>query len=690
MLVYGPGQFFRTHKDSEKSDDMVATLVVTLPSSFRGGSLVIEHRGETVTSRGSKSRLSFVAFYADCPHEVRPVTKGYRVSLTYNLVLEGTDSAAGPGPSEGPIVDEVVVDTLADLLREHLTTPIPRRHRRPDEDLFRDPPDRLVFLLDHQYTERGLAWPRLKGEDAARAAALGTAAQRADCEVALALAEILEHRDCPVDDWGYDGAWYGGGRGRRWERNEDDEWYEDEPLPADDPDDYALGDLLDSSITLNRWIVAPGRRPETIHTRVSDEEACYATATKDLEPYASEYEGFMGNYGNTMDRWYRRAAVVLWARERAFVVRAEASPAWALRTLEKRIRAGAVPEAREMARSILPFWPHAVRSEGRRGLFGRAMLVAEGLDEPEPATALLDPFPVEALGASSAPAFAALLARYGEEWLRGLLSTWSARERHWKRELGQDDSTWLATLPRVVAVLCEAEPVAGSVAAGALLEDRWAWLRKEIEETHAILHPGRREPAVEAWSDPLLAFLEAAATAGAREVSDKAVGFLVQDDHERLLPCLMGVIRAAASSDSVTPETWDALGLGTLQAHCAGLLKTRLAAPSRAEGDWSLDFPGDCACELCVTLADFLTASDRTRLEWPLAKQGRRHIHEALDRHGLPVRHETRRSGRPYTLVLTKTEELVQRETARRRGWQDDVAWLADLETRRLQPKAGP
>jgi hypothetical protein len=126
---------------------------------------------------------------------------------------------------------------------------------------------------------------------------------------------------------------------------------------------------------------------------------------------------------------------------------------------------------------------------------------------------------------------------------------------------------------------------------------------------------------------------------------DEAVGFLLKDENEPLLPCLMRVIRAAASSDSVTPETWDACRLGTLRAHCVGLLETRLATPARADGDWSLDPPGDCTCEDCATLAGFLTAPDRTRLELPLAKPRRQHIHQALDRHGLPVRHETRRSG---------------------------------------------
>jgi hypothetical protein len=36
MLVYAPGQFFVEHQGSEKDDEMVGTLVVGLPSVFRG------------------------------------------------------------------------------------------------------------------------------------------------------------------------------------------------------------------------------------------------------------------------------------------------------------------------------------------------------------------------------------------------------------------------------------------------------------------------------------------------------------------------------------------------------------------------------------------------------------------------------------------------------------------------------
>ena len=54
------------------------------------------------------------------------------------------------------------------------------------------PPNRLVYLLDHEYTQRGLNWKRLKGVDAERAALLRAAAQRAGRQAVLALAEVKE------------------------------------------------------------------------------------------------------------------------------------------------------------------------------------------------------------------------------------------------------------------------------------------------------------------------------------------------------------------------------------------------------------------------------------------------------------------------------------------------------------------
>jgi hypothetical protein len=67
LLIYEPGQFYAPHQDPEKSDDMIATLVILLPSDFTGGEIVLSHHDRTITFRGSRPDLTFIAFYADWP-----------------------------------------------------------------------------------------------------------------------------------------------------------------------------------------------------------------------------------------------------------------------------------------------------------------------------------------------------------------------------------------------------------------------------------------------------------------------------------------------------------------------------------------------------------------------------------------------------------------------------------------------
>ncbi|CAK0758503.1 hypothetical protein CCP4SC76_3020006 [Gammaproteobacteria bacterium] len=110
LLIYEPGQFFSRHRDSEKCDGMVATLIVVLPIQHEGGNLVVEHQDEiTIYYSDTKGQnISFFAFYADCLHEVTTVNKGYRVALTYNLVLQPSNDGVTPK-----------FDTKQELSRNH-------------------------------------------------------------------------------------------------------------------------------------------------------------------------------------------------------------------------------------------------------------------------------------------------------------------------------------------------------------------------------------------------------------------------------------------------------------------------------------------------------------------------------------------------------------------------------------------
>lgn len=667
MLVYAPGQFFLPHRDSERDDDMVGTLVVTLPSSFQGGAFVIEHKGERVSYGGSKKKLFFVAFYADCRHEVRPVREGFRVVLTYNLRLRrnGIDELADGG----------VAESLQAELHTYFASPRPPRWHWQEDQPPREPPNRLVYLLDHAYTERSLAWQRLKGCDAARAATLRRAADLAGCEAVLALAEIQETWHCMESGW--DDSW--SRRHRRWQRDADDEWSEEDPQ-ADGPDDYDLLELIDGGITLDHWVTGTkeGRAEKDsapILTSVDDEEVCYSTPTVELAPYASEYEGYMGNYGNTMDRWYRRAAIVLWPQERTFAIRAEASPEWALDQIRRQIAAGEAEEARKMVGTLVPFWAASVSRRTGTDLPSHVLEVAKDLGEGQLATTLLEPFRVEDLRAENAPSWAALTRRYGAAWIGSVVARWNERSlRNFRQE--SDSMAWIAAFPSFCEALLAADEPASAGAARPLWSLSWDRLKERVEAVRNSSPRLFREGKKAELGPPILGILESAATLGEWDLSAEAVRHLSARVDEPFLSVMEYTLRQAA--ESLDEETREAIGLDVLEARTIEEFERLLAEPAREPDDWSIALPAGCDCELCGTLAEFLADADFQQLEWPIAEAKRQHVHRRIDAHALPVRHKTRRSGRPYTLVLTKTRDLFAFEASQRQRWQAALDWLSE------------
>jgi hypothetical protein len=616
MLVYGKGQFFLPHQDSEKHDEMVGTLVVSLPSAHTGGELVIDHAGESRAYRASKEELTLVAFYADCRHEVTPVRSRYRVTLTFNLLADAEHRALRAEPAT----------ELAQCLTEHFTTPATPRYGGRDLD----PPNRLVFLLDHEYTQRGLSWHRLKGADAKRAAQVRAAAEHAGCETVLALAEVKQTWDVqPSGGYGWD-----------------DYYDEDE-----DPADYQLTDLIDDEITLGWWTSPDGTGGEPISLYVPDHEVCATTPSAELAPYQSEYEGYMGNYGNTLDRWYRRAAIVLWPRDRAFTARAEAGSQWALHELRQRIETGDLQGARAAAESLAPFWN---KTGSQAGLLGAALDVAAGLGVAETATMLLQPFRVETLTPDHANGLAAA-GRYGQEWTRDVITGWFGSGHHH----GTGRHEWVEGLPGLCGALC----AAGSPEVARLLaQGAWHWLVDDLRSWTTIARAELRQPQLEMLSAPLTRLLEAADDTLRDEIITALRGL-----EDTVLECLMPALRSAG--------TRRAAGLDAVAQDCAQRLAAIIARPQRDGDDWSIAWTG-CRCDLCDTLGTFLGSRSQRTLEWPLATDGRRHVHTQIDSAGLPVRHHTRRQGRPYTLVLTKTDELFTRATTARHTAMTDLAWL--------------
>jgi hypothetical protein len=78
-------------------DGMFATLVLQLPSTFTGGEFVVTHGGVSRTfdlALDGDAALcpQYVCHYADCEHELKPVTSGHRLALVYSLCWADSSS----------------------------------------------------------------------------------------------------------------------------------------------------------------------------------------------------------------------------------------------------------------------------------------------------------------------------------------------------------------------------------------------------------------------------------------------------------------------------------------------------------------------------------------------------------------------------------------------------------------------
>lgn len=689
MLVYEQGQFFAPHQDSEKSDDMVGSLVVMLPSTATGGELVVGQGDGAVSYRGLKSSLVFVAFYGDTIHEVRPVRSGHRVVLTYNLLLVGEED-------EGIAVDGGVVDGLVALLDDHFTEPadLPSWQRRGG--VTAEPPDRLVYLLDHGYTSRGLSWRGLKGADGDRARLLRAAADRLDLDVVLTQAKVSETWSA-MEDWEY-GNWRGarGGRyGSGWDTDHDDD--HDDGTGGSDAD-YQLQELLESSVEL---LAVKGVRLER---GVDDSELCESTPSGDLTPDGSRYEGYMGNYGNTLDRWYQRAAVVLWPRSQSFMVRAKGDPVGALAEIVDDAVRGRESAADKIS-ALAPRWGELYSAHRQGWAWGDdepaagadatpapalALAVAELAEDDDDAGRLLAPVPVTALTVAEAGTLVAVVDRFGLAWARDWLYEWTsvdapagfglASRRRYRPGVGSPVA-WVGELPAFCrAVMKREEPSAGAV--GATLATAAAtWVLGAVGQAVDQPAPSGRRLDLTMLGPAVRAVVAAADIVDAPNVGAAVVEALGGPDADpEVLPCLVAaVLEGGGQEPGVVPGQSDLAAIATF---CVGQLETRLAQLPRAEGDWGIalpsPWPDPADSPDAATLGEFLTDAGRQKFVWPLAQARRQEMHQLLDRYELPVRHVTERTGSPHKLVLTKTEALFETEAAARAQDEADLGHVRD------------
>jgi hypothetical protein len=285
---------------------------------------------------------------------------------------------------------------------------------------------------------------------------------------------------------------------------------------------------------------------------------------------------------------------------------------------------------------------------------------------------LLRPFPIETLRSSHAALLAELAAHYGEPWVVGdVLRPWFGdRRQAWMPVRGLTRVQWLTSLPS----LCEAlrsHGGEGESIASAMVQLAWDGLATLLADALASPSAATRRQ-LDRFGEPLAALCRAAAFVGASDALESMAGYC-REHAEAMSACVVEALRTASEFPAETRQRGVFVRLAAEQ---EAVLRARLARPARAAEDWSIELPPGCRCELCGTLGAFLTDPSARMREWPLATDGRSHVHHRIDRAELPLTHLTRRQGRPYTLVLTKTARLFEDEARQRTQDQADLSWL--------------
>lgn len=662
LLVYDRGGFFLAHRDTEKAAGMFGTLVVTLPSTYRGGALRIRHADREVTldtNAADPSELSYVAFYADCEHEVLPVRKGNRVCLVYNLIQK--HSKGRHRVLKAPAYESQIKEAAA-ILDRFLEAP--------------GSPAKIAWLLDHQYSPAGLSFSALKGADAARARVLLQAAASAQCAAHLAIVHIGESGAAEPD---YDEHFYE----PRWNRYQ---YYEDEEEEQEEDDDEDAGfDALtvdDAWQYVDEWRDTDDRVVQFGRIPLASGELLPAGALDGEPPDEKRLTEASGNEGATYERSYHRAALVLWRHNRTADVLLQGGVVAALPYLKKLAAGGKRlrPEAIALAQRILEAWPgdderwrgYSI-GRGWPGPVDRIQMITALTKVNE--TALLDRFLTEAVASSyDGSENAALLASInviGDARAAAVLSTLvSARMPERPGELAE-----LLLAMSENPSHCFQEVAEAAVAGLDFIRARDSQsndLDWEMEEQRP-LEPQFLENllrGLQRFKGSTLCVAAAEKIAAHPEIFSPVA--LVVPAIERICGSRQ---EKTAAVDSSIRHLWTS---------AAEFLLRYSEVPPQPPSDWRLHAELKCSCPDCRELQNFVRDPVERIHGFRVKKERRRHLHNVIDKHRLDMTHVTERVGSPQTLVCTKDRRTFDRRV---KQYQDEIAAMRTLV--KLAPKSG-
>ncbi len=658
LLIYPKGGFFLPHRDSEKHASMVASLIVMLPSKFGGGDLIVEHQQKRQKFAFNNARkqeaCDCAAFYADCLHEVRKVTSGVRVCLSYNLSLKAERKNKEPARKVDPM--DPLVTAIENWTQARSAHP-------------------LVFALEHQYTANGLKPDLLKGKDRTMARHLIAAAERANCCLHFGQVErhLVEHAMDGFSEY----AGYRRGRYRDHYRRP----------KITDPSELEILEIIDDCVCVDGWKSATGKRVPMGPLSVGGDSIVSQVPVEQWKPTSFDYEGYTGNAGNTLDRWYHKSAITIWAQADHFDVLVkmgmESSIAQFLKQQHKLLRRKTPdPELHDQqvqfARAIITGWPNRLyffdRQPPERLVhledFANALPELKDLEligEFLRRIALRDwSLPLDKLICESSKCF-------NVESLTTVISDYldtvpapNQYGRTMASGLPLRDAQWLLKLANL-----KSGARFNSEQLRQFRQPMIERISKKIDEIFQAYHP-QTQSIIEALPVLMKTAIAASDEAGFAEcyaLREKAGELLEVRDFD-----VVACGELIAWSDKNHDQRLSSLA--TWLQKVREFLKRATNAPPQPPIDFTRPAEVSCDCNECHQLAAFLSSADQEHGTIKALKRKCEHLEAQIASDQLDVVATIDRLTRPFTLRLSKTTDSFRRS---QRQYRADLKLLASL-----------
>ena len=640
LLIYEKGGFFKPHRDTEKTDGMVATLVIALPTAGAGGDLAVRHQGnETVIDMcaNEPSELAFAAFYADCEHEVFPVTEGHRICLVYNLILKGNKSLMAPNFDE---------------TESAIATELTARSQDPDG------PNRFVWVMDHDYSEAGLSFDTLKNIDAAVGRVLAAVAHRSNFEL---FAAILRYEDSgpAISDYGGYGYW-------------DQEAFE--------CDDFEIVEVSSYDCWLEGWVRPDNKEIDLGKLNLEPQELMPEGRMKDEEPDSSRLTEATGNAGASFDRSYSRAAFILWPKKECLKAFKGTNPELILNILSlAREQTDSPVQIKDLASQLMDIWPNPSEYwEYTRDWPKHTNSALSQLCEMEGAeviSSFLDRMVLPHYTKHFNQGITKAAKKLGAERVRDILNELILTKFQWepegiieltsrllKRYEKPADGPWPEALQEAVTAVCDALPTLGNQP-----EDQ--------EETGTWSQNPKRVTSLSA--DALKLFFFLGWHFGLAGKLNQAVKFIIGSPNlispDRVIPQFLNALWLERRDDAKCSDAFD-----VLWRHSSDYLLSRSATYPESPPDWKL--PTDqlsSECPQYKKIKEFCADPQAQVLRLAIAQSVRFRVMSEVEKSKIDMRFETEEKGRPYKLVCTKTRASYER---RLKEYSEDIKHIRLLK----------